>query len=170
MFGDVTKFGLGKAQAHPNDVAAPSNWDGNRSFALLFWRSCCCKWRLLLCGILCCRYQCPNNFNSCRNALQQDGRGYTSVFTIGPCCMQHRPKWPKKLQLLGSLSLKAPPELCPWTTLAHKVPIPLAALSGNECFSLSLRLCFSNDVSWLDDWSLDDLTKILVPICLYCLK
>jgi len=77
--------------------------------------------------------------------------------------MQHRPKWPKKLQLLGSLSLKAPPELCPWTTLAHKVPIPLAALSGNECFSLSLRLCFSNDVSWLDDWSLDHTDKNFGP-------
>jgi len=73
-----------------------------------------------------------------------------------------------KLQLLGTLSLKAPPELCPWTTLAHKggtseVPIPLAALSGNECFSLSLRLCFSNDVSWLDDWSLDDTDKNFGP-------
>jgi len=33
MFRDVTKLGLGEDQAlPPNDVAAPSNWDGNRSF------------------------------------------------------------------------------------------------------------------------------------------
>jgi len=44
-----------------------------------------------------------------------------------------------------------------------EVPIPLAALSGNECFSLSLRLCFSNDVSWLDDWSLDHTDKNFGP-------
>ena len=35
---------------------------------------------------------------TCRNALQQDGRGYTSVFTIGPvwpCCKQHGPSGQK---------------------------------------------------------------------------
>jgi len=34
MLRDVTKLGLGEAQAPPqkkNDVAAPSDWDGNRS-------------------------------------------------------------------------------------------------------------------------------------------
>ena len=44
-----------------------------------------------------------------------------------------------------------------------EVPIPLAALRGNECFSPSLRLCFSNDVSWLDDWSLDHTDKNFGP-------
>ena len=29
---DVTRLGLGGAQASPNDVAAPPNGDGNKSF------------------------------------------------------------------------------------------------------------------------------------------
>jgi len=94
---------------------------------------------------------------TCRNALQQDGRGYTSVFTIGPlgpCCMQHGPSGQNSFSFWGLSPPKPPPDLCPWTTLAHQgyfrsfsPPVPLAALSGNGCFSLSPRLCFSNDVS-----------------------
>jgi len=61
------------------------------------------------------------------------------------------------------------PELCLCTTLgdfqSSDPPAPLAALSGNESLYFSLRLCLVTTYSWLDDTD-----KILVPICLYCLK
>ena len=47
--------------------------------------------------------------------LQQDGRRYTRVFTTGPL----GPKRCMQLQLTGLSPPKPPPELCPWTTLAH---------------------------------------------------
>ena len=100
----------------------------------------------------------------------------------------------------GGLCPKPLFELCPWTTVGDFWPpvhvAPLAALSGSECLWFSLRLWFSNDVcsspnSWRimnqsGSWSSRSLvlcrlpkaqmhgcvtlTKILVLICLYCLK
>ena len=62
------------------------------------------------------------------------------------------------------------------------LPASLAALSGNESLCFSLRLCFSNDVcsapnssrirnrrhGFVHGWT--TLTKMLIPICLYCSK
>ena len=57
-------------------------------------------------------------------------------------------------------------------------PAPLPALSGTESLCFNLWLCFSNDVcsapnSWRPEARIHGwitLTKMLVPICLYCLK
>ena len=95
---DVTKFGLGRLKPPPpNDVAALKlGWES------VFLHCCFGHHAVVIEGyffaVFCIVDIIVQTILTCRNALQQDGRGYTSVFTIeplGPCCMQHRPVWPK---------------------------------------------------------------------------
>jgi len=78
-------------------------------------------------------------------------------------------------------SPRPPPELCPWTILGdfRSPSSPIAAFSGNESLCFNLRLCFSNDVcSAPNSWRTMNhrtrgwmtMTKLLVLICLCCLK
>jgi len=167
---DVTKLGLGEAQAPPHQTTLqpPQTGIGIGLFALLFWTSCCCNCRLLVCGILYHRYRCPND---CLMAINNSrmAEGTLACLPLGHAAfiaMNHGPSGQKSFSFLGLHSPKPPPELCPWTTLVHQSsnpPVPLAALSGSEClcFSLSLQLCSSNDVSgaWIHGWIMDGTVK-----------
>ena len=97
------------------------------------------------------------------------GKGHPALPTLHP------------FNFWGTSSPRTPPELCPWTTLGdfRSRSSPIAVFSGNESLCFSLRLCFSNDVcSALNSWRTRNrrttgwmtMTKLLVLICLYCLK
>jgi len=171
MFRDITKLGLQGAQAPPPKRLRGSLKLGRESVFM----HCCFGHHAVVIGgylfvVFCIVDIIVQTVLTCRNALQQDGRGYTSVFTIGPCCSAcSMAQVAKKASASGDFVPQSPHQSFAngphWHTRrdfrSSTAPVPLAALSGNksaglcnECFSLSLRLYFSNDIAeagWVDD-------------------